>query len=231
MIGIIGAMEQEVAAVLKYVDIKEVKEALKYKYYYGLMGNKEVVVLQGGIGKVNTGIALTYLFTMFDIDYIINVGSAGGLNKDLLNVGDVVIGEKVVYHDVDVTQFGYPYGQMAETKQLYFESNADLVMKCKNILGDLGVPSHVGLIASGDSFIARSEQVEPILNHFSDALCSEMEAAAVAQVCTVHNIPFVITRGLSDVFGKGDSAMQFDTYLEKASASSALMAKKLVESL
>ncbi len=230
MIGIIGAMQEEVEAVLKFVEVKEIKEKLSYKFYIGRMSNQEVVVLQGGVGKVNTGIALTNLFESYPIDYIINVGSAGGLqgNQD---VGDVVIGENVVYHDVDVCHLNYDYGYMPGNKDLYFHSDEKLLEKAYSILTSLDVTVHTGLIASGDSFVGRKDQVDGILGHFPEALCSEMEAAAVAQVCEVYQKPFIITRSLSDVYVKGDSGVQFDTYLEKASRMSALMAKSLVESM
>ena len=229
MIGIIGAMAEEVNAVLQYVEIKEVYKKLNYTFHVGTMSNHEVVVLQGGIGKVNTGIALTNLFEKYPIDFVINVGSAGGLDKAKESVGDVVIGEKIAYHDVNCTDFGYAPGQMPGNKSCYLYSDPKLIAIAKNALEALNLPVHSGLIASGDSFIAHKEQVEPILKLFPDALCSEMEAMAVAQVCDVYAIPFIITRSLSDVFEKGDSGIQFDTYLQKASTNSALMAKALVE--
>lgn len=105
MIGIIGAMEEEVKALLdKTEDIHENK-ILDCVFYEGKIDNKQVVILQGGIGKVNSAICVTLLLTNYDIEYVINIGSAGGL-KDYQNVGDVVISSHVSYHDVDLTALG-----------------------------------------------------------------------------------------------------------------------------
>ena len=94
-----------------------------------------------------------------------------------------------------------------------------------------GLTVYSGLIVSGDQFVARKDQVDAIKEHFPDALCSEMEAATVAQVCTVFNKPFIIARGLSDIFDKGSSSIQFDQYLKEAAKSSAHMCYDLAQKL
>lgn len=229
MIGIIGAMEQEVQALLELMNVKEINEKLTYKYYIGTIANKDCVVVQGGIGKVNAAISTTLLLEGYPIDYLINIGSAGGLNLNQ-DVGDVVISSQVGYHDVDVTAFDYEIGQMAGMPK-WFEVNEVLLEKTKNILEKSDVRFHVGKIVSGDSFICRDEQVKEIKEKYSEAMCAEMEAAAVAHVCFVYQIPFIITRSLSDIFGKGNNAIQFDEYLRQASLSSAKMCHALIESL
>ena len=185
--------------------------------------------MQGGIGKVNAAISATLLLKNFDIDHVINVGSAGGLDLKE-NVGDVIISEKVVHHDVDVTAFGRPYGQIPDMP-LYYEADPTLISYAKEIFEHNGLTVYSGLIVSGDQFIARKDQVDAIKEHFPDALCSEMEAATVAQVCTVFNKPFIIARGLSDIFDKGSSSIQFDQYLKEAAKSSAHMCYDLAQKL
>lgn len=229
MIGIIGAMEEEVAEIKKLMSIEQTREYYGYKYFEGKMGDKKVVVLQGGIGKVNAGIATTLLFNHYDIEYVINIGSAGGLVLEQ-NIGDVVISDSVVHHDVDVTAFGRQMGEVPGMP-LYFEPNHELLMKVKSILNQQNMAFHVGLIASGDQFIAHDEQVIKIKKDFPEAMCVEMEAAAIAQVCHVFNKKFIITRSLSDIFGKGESHVQFDEYLKKASVASAKMCYELVVAL
>lgn len=229
MIGIVGAMEEEVAEIKKLMTIENIHDYQGYKYHEGKMGDKEVVLLQGGIGKVNSAIAMTLLFNYYDIDYVINIGSAGGLQLEQ-EVGDVVISNSVVHHDVDVTAFGRQMGEVPGMP-LYFKPDEDMLKKVIDILNQQNIAYHVGLIASGDQFIANDKQVEKIKTDFPETMCAEMEAAAIAQVCHAYGKKFMITRSLSDIFGKGESHIQFDEYLKKASAASAKMCYELVMKL
>ena len=229
MIGIIGAMEEEVKALLdKTEDIHENK-ILDCVFYEGKIDNKQVVILQGGIGKVNSAICVTLLLTNYDIEYVINIGSAGGL-KDYQNVGDVVISTGVLHHDVDVTAFGRQRGEVPGMPCV-FQPDAVALKQVEDILKDSKQPYHLGLIVSGDQFICREDQVLQILDFFPDAVCAEMEAASIAQVCHVFDIPFIITRSLSDIYRKGENHIQFDEYLKHASQSSAKMCYRLVSTL
>ena len=227
MIGIIGAMEEEVKALLdKTEDIHENK-ILDCVFYEGKIDNKQVVILQGGIGKVNSAICVTLLLTNYDIDYVINIGSAGGL-KDYQNIGDVVISSHVAYHDVDLTAFGRPMGELPELP-VFIPADENLVNKAKDILHKMNIHENVGLIVSGDQFIAQEGQVSKIKKDFPNALCSEMEASAIGHTCYKFGVPFIITRSLSDVYGHGESSMQFDEYLKIASENSAKLCVELVK--
>lgn len=229
MIGIIGAMEEEVNAIKELMEITHIDQRQDYTYYVGMIEEVEVVVVQGGIGKVNATISCTLLLINYEIDFVINIGSAGGL-KQYQEVGDVVISQNVVHHDVDVTAFGREIGQVPGLPT-YFQADESLLQTVKDILKHNNMRYHIGLIASGDQFISQKEQVDRILMNFPDAMCSEMEAASVAQVCHVFHKKFIITRSLSDVFNKGDSSIQFDEYLKKASSSSAQMCLELIRSI
>lgn len=229
MIGIIGAMEEEVDALKNLMSIRSKDTINGYVYYTGTMNDEDVVLVQGGIGKVNATISTTLLLTKYDIDFVINIGSAGGL-KSNQEVGDVVISDRVVHYDVDVTAFGREFGQVPGLPT-YYEADTQLLTRVQEVLKSINIRSHVGLIASGDQFVSRDDQVQNILNHFREAMCSEMEAASVAQVCHVFNKKFIITRSLSDVYNKGDSAIQFDEYLKKASKNSAFMCLEVVKSI
>lgn len=229
MIGIIGAMEEEVAEILKLIDLSQQKTYQGYIFYEGTLNQREVVLLQGGIGKVNAAIATTLMMIHYDIDFVINIGSAGGLHLDQ-NVGDVVISNAVAHHDVDVTAFGRELGEVPGLP-LYFQPDEELLENVKKILEKNHTPSHIGLIVSGDQFISQKEQVSLIQKHFPQAMCAEMEAASIAQVCHVFHKKFIITRSLSDVFNKGENFVQFDEYLKKASQVSARMCYELVSIL
>ncbi len=229
MIGIIGAMEEEVTALLNLSHIKESKVYQGYTFYSCQLADKDVTIVQGGIGKVNAAISTTLLIEKYDIDTIINIGSAGGLHLNQ-NVGDVVVSTAVAHHDVDVTAFGRPIGQVPGMP-VTFTPNENLLNKVKEILTLNNMECHSGLIVSGDQFISKAEQVDLIKKNFPEAMCAEMEAAAVAQVCHVYNKDFIITRSLSDIYNKGENNIQFDEYLKKASVASAKMCYELVNSL
>ena len=200
MIGIIGAMEEEVKALLdKTEDIHENK-ILDCVFYEGKIDNKQVVILQGGIGKVNSAICVTLLLTNYDIDYVINIGSA----------------------------FGRPMGELPELP-VFIPADENLVNKAKDILHKMNIHENVGLIVSGDQFIAQEGQVSKIKKDFPNALCSEMEASAIGHTCYKFGVPFIITRSLSDVYGHGESSMQFDEYLKIASENSAKLCVELVK--
>ncbi|MFV0396293.1 MAG: 5'-methylthioadenosine/adenosylhomocysteine nucleosidase [Coprobacillaceae bacterium] len=227
MIGIIGAMQEEVEAIKEYMIIEEEKKVLDSHFYIGKREDKKVVLLQGGIGKVNAAICTTLLLLNYDVSYILNIGSAGGL-QDNQEVGDIIISNGVIHHDVDVTAFGRDIGQVPGYPTVFLPQEA-LLHNVTNVLNSLHIKSHDGIIVSGDQFIATASQVGAIKKAFPNALCAEMEAAAIAQTCYKFNTPFIILRSLSDVYGKGESAMQFDEYLKIASKNSALLCKTLIK--
>lgn len=226
MIGIIGAMEEEVEAIKVLMEDIEEKQIRHTHFYVGKLSSQDVCLMQSGIGKINAAVSTTLLLEHFPIDALLNVGSAGGLMMDE-NVGDVVIGKQVCHHDVDVTAFGRAYGEVPGMP-LYFEADEHLIALTTHALKDLNIPSHVGLIVSGDSFIATKEQVSPILSHFPSALAAEMEASSIAQVAYIYHKPFIILRSLSDVFGKGNNNIQFDEYLKTAAKHSAALCQAVV---
>lgn len=226
MIGIIGAMAEEVAAIKEYIDVKSTYDYMGFIFYNGMIENNEVVIVQGGIGKVNTAICTTLLLEKYKIEYLINIGSAGGLQSSQ-SVGDVVVSSGVMHHDVDVTAFNYELGQVPQLP-LIFEANKKLIEETVKILHENEINSQIGLIVSGDQFISREEQSLTIKNNFKDALCSEMEAATVGHVSYCYKIPFIIIRSLSDVYGHEDQSVQFDKYIAKAAKNSAILCKELV---
>lgn len=227
-IAIIGAMEEEVALLRENISNPVTETIAGCEYTSGTMKDKEVILLRSGIGKVNAAMSTAVLLQHFKPDCIINTGSAGGFDPSL-NVGDVVISTEVRHHDVDVTAFGYEYGQVPQLPAAF---TADEKLKQTAIdsvreLGDVQVVS--GLIATGDSFMNDPERVEAIRDKFTGLQAVEMEAAAIAQVAHQFGVPFVIIRSLSDIAGK-ESDVSFDQYLEKAALHSAKMVMSIVKS-
>ena len=211
-IVIIAAMEQELAAIKQKFEIVEEKKLKDLTYYEGTLNGKEYILIKSGIGKVNAARTTQMLIDFFDIEYIINVGTAGSLNSKL-EIGDIVIGEKLVQHDFDTTAFGDEKGYITGTGKI-FESNRDLI-NTYNIDTNNEYNIVIGTIATGDIFCTEKWMKENISGKF-EADCVEMEGAAIAQVCTLNKIPFVVIRSISDK-PNGENAMDFNKFIIMAS--------------
>ncbi|GLP97215.1 5'-methylthioadenosine/S-adenosylhomocysteine nucleosidase [Paraferrimonas sedimenticola] len=228
-VGIIGAMEPEVALLIETVE-NPVKQVLGgIEFVEGQINGCEVIVTRSGIGKVTATIATTLLIERFDPDYVINTGSAGGFAKDL-SIGDIVISSEVRHHDVDATAFGYEIGQVPQQPAAYLPE-PKLVDAAKRSIEALGeVKAMEGLICTGDSFICDPKRTAVMLENFPTMAACEMEAAAVAQTCHQFGKPFVVIRSLSDN-ANDDSAVDFDSYLVTAGKHSAQMVMALLAEL
>lgn len=228
-VAIIGAMEEEVTLLRNNIENPTIETIAGCEFTSGKMDGVDVVLLRSGIGKVNAAMSTTILLQKFAPDYIINTGSAGGYNPSL-NVGDVVISSEVRHHDVDVTIFGYEYGQVPQLPAA-FVATESLVKIAENSAQEIPDINFVkGLIATGDAFMNDPDRVEFVRTKFADLQAVEMEAAAIAQVAHQFGVPFVIIRSLSDIAGK-ESNVSFDQYLEKAAVNSATLVMKIVSGL
>ena len=228
MIGIIGAMAQEVAILKELIEVKKVEKVMHVEFTTGVLHGKDVVLLESGIGKVNVAVATTLLLEKFPVKMVINTGSAGGLDSEA-QVGDVVISQSVAYHDVDVTGFGYEWGQVPGLPAK-FEANEKLIKAVERALNASGSRYLRGQVVTGDAFVNRPEQMSSITKNFPAAVALEMEAAAVAQVCHVAQMPFVVVRSLSDIAGV-ESHISFDEFLPVAAKASSEMVASLIEKL
>lgn len=227
-IGIIGAMEEEILLLKSKMSNKKEWTEAKADFIEGQIGEVEVVLVRCGIGKVNAALTTTLLLAKHDIDLIVNTGSAGGIGAGL-HVGDVVIASEMAYHDVDATVFGYSIGQVPQMPARY-SANQDTIEKTITAAKKTGLTPVKGLIVTSDSFIASQAQTDLILSNFPDALASEMEGAAIAQVCHQFDVPFVIIRAMSDVADE-EAGVSFDEFIIEAGKKSAEMVLELVASL
>ena len=213
-IGIIGAMEVEVAILKeKMEDVRIIKKA-SMDFYEGILAGKKVVVVRSGIGKVNAGICAQILADVFSVDAIINTGIAGSLNKNI-NIGDIVLSTDVVQHDMDATGFGYRKGQIPQMPVFFFNADDNLrrlaAEVCQEVNPDIQV--FEGRIASGDQFVCDQDVKNRIVSEFS-AYATEMEGAAIGQAAYLNEIPFLVVRAISD---KADGSAQMDySEFEKA---------------
>lgn len=221
-LGIIAAMDEELKILAEALQNLEKASHHGFIFYTGYIGRHDVVLVKSGIGKVMSAIAVALLVDKFAVDGIINSGSAGGVGAGLA-VGDVVIADKLAYHDVDVTAFGYAFGQMAG-QSLYYESSAYFVSELKKA----DPAAKVGLITSSDSFISSKVEQVAIKQHFPDVLAVEMEGASIAQAAKALGKPFVVIRSISDT-ADGQAAESFDTFIVAAGEKSAATLIKMLE--
>ena len=221
-IGIIGAMEQEVALLRAQMNDVETLSLAGCEFYRGTLAGQNVVLTRSGIGKVAAAVATTLLLDRFAPDCVINTGSAGGFDPEL-HIGDVVISSEVRHHGVDVTGFGYEIGQVPRLPA-GFTADEQLKAIARAAISELpaSIQCKEGLICTGDQFMCDPVRIAKARHDFPTMAAVEMEGAAIAQVCHQFGTPFVVTRSLSDIAGK-ESPTSFDEYLEIASKNSSAM--------
>lgn len=207
MIGIIGAMDEEVKAIIEKMTDVESKEKAGMTFNRGILEGKEAVVVRSGIGKVNAGLCTQILVDDYKIDAVINTGIAGSL-KNQIDIGDIVLSSDALYHDMDATGFGYDYGVIPRMETSVFKGDKRLIELakecCERVNPDINV--HIGRVVSGDQFISDKDKKDWINEHFN-GYCTEMEGAAIAHAATLNNIPFLIVRAISD---KADNSATMD---------------------
>lgn len=218
MIGIIGAMEQEVTLLASMITNPQETQIAGVRFIQGSLENQSVVLLRSGVGKVQAAMATTLLHEHFKPTTVINIGSAGGLISGM-EIGDIIISDEAAHHDVDLTPIGLAPATLPGLPQT-FPSDPALIALVKDVLTELKINSQIGLIATGDAFIADQVRVETIKNTFPNVKAVEMEAAAIAQVCYLYQTPFIVIRALSDLPDK-EMPMSFVEYLDFAAKNSA----------
>lgn len=227
MIGIIGAMQEEVEQIVAVMDVEREETKASMTFKAGKLSGKDVVIVVSGIGKVNAAICTQILVDDFKVDYVINTGIAGSLNA-AIDIGDIVISSDVLHHDMDATNFGYPLGQVPRMDTLSFPADKHLIEVAKNACAK-AVPeigTHVGRIVSGDQFISDKATKERITKNFN-GFCTEMEGASIAHTAYLNKVPFVILRAISD---KADDSASVDypTFEKQAIANGVKLIKEFV---
>ena len=231
MLGIIGAMAEEVEQLKREMESPVITAIAGMDFYKGKIGGKDVVVVRSGVGKVNGAVCVQILADVFQVTHVINTGVAGSLNA-VIDIGDIVISTDTLYHDVDATGFGYPLGEIPQLGTLNFTADAAMVAQakasCEIVNPDIKV--FEGRIVSGDQFVSNPHVKDTILKNFPGSFCTEMEGAAIAHAAWLNHIPFVIIRAISD---KADDSAHMDyPAFEKAAAEhSARLVEHLIQQL
>lgn len=225
-IGIIGAMELEVAELKSKAEVKNVVEKAGMKFHEGTLNGKDVVIVQCGIGKVNAGMCVQILADLFNVDAVINTGVAGSLRAEI-NIGDIVVSTDACEHDMDVSGLGYEPGIIPQMETSFFKADRTLVELAKAVCAEVNpeIGVYEGRVVSGDQFISDGDTKDRLIKLFSGS-CAEMEGAAIAHAAFLNKIPYVVLRAISD---KADGSAHMD-YPEFERAAAAHCAK-LVENL
>ena len=207
IIGIIGAMEEEVELLKEKMTDTVIIEKAGMKFVKGTLKGQTAVVVRSGIGKVNAGICTQILADEFQVEAVINTGIAGSLKAEI-NIGDIVLSADTMQHDVDAREFGYPLGQIPRMETLTFLADEKLRKLAKEVCEEVNPDIQVfeGRVASGDQFVADKETKEKIIEN-TQAYCTEMEGAAIGQAAYLNKIPYLVIRAISD---KADDSAHVD---------------------
>jgi adenosylhomocysteine/aminodeoxyfutalosine nucleosidase len=216
-LAIMGAMREEVEPLLDIFTVTETHEIAKNVFYVAKYKHHEIYLAYSKIGKVNAAITATILLDKFKCEALLFSGVAGAINKSL-KIGDLIIADKVVQHDVDITAFGHPHGFIPESGD-FFVADTSLNEIAQEAASKLGKKLLVGTIATGDQFIACEQKNSWIGDTFL-AQALEMEGASVGYVCHCFGKPFFILRAISDGADM-DAGFNFDAFLQSSAKESA----------
>lgn len=229
-IGIIGAMELEIATLKNLMQIKAMTKKAGMDFYDGSLEGKSVVVARCGYGKVNAGLCVQILADLFHVTHIVNLGVAGSLNVKL-NIGDILISEKALQHDMDSSPLGFAPGQIPDIDVLAFPADRAMidtaVAACRRVNPDINVLT--GLVVTGDQFISSREVKDRLVTMFHGD-CAEMEGAAVAQASYLNGLPFVIIRAISDKADDSAGEVDFPTFEKQAAEHGAKLVVEFIKS-
>ena len=235
IIGIMGAIPEEINGVVSLLTDKQEHRIGKRTYYTGVLNNQNVVVVYSRIGKVAAATTVSTLILEFKITELIFTGVAGGIDSSL-KIGDIVLGQSLIQHDMNAQPL-FPAYEIPLLGKAYFDADTDKLELAKTAILELLEQQHlhqvisdkdlnkfnihqpqlhVGLIGSGDLFFSTNTQKEKLQANIKNVLCVEMEGAAVAQVCYEFGIPFTIIRTISDQ-ADDHSTIDFQSFIEKIS--------------
>ena len=205
-LGIIGAMSVEVEALKAKMENTQVQCHAGSEYFDGILEGIPAVVVQCGVGKVNAALCAQVLCSVYGVTHLVNTGIAGSLDAQL-DICDLVVSQDAMYHDFTVAAFGYPHGKVPGMDVIAFPADEKLV-QLAYAAAEAVNPGHtkVGRVASGDQFVCEKALKDGIIAN-TQALCTEMEGAAIAHTAYRNGVPFVILRAISD---KADGSAEMD---------------------
>ncbi len=224
-IGIIGALEEEVSALVGMLEKAKRERVGMIDFYVGNLYKKKVVIAKCGVGKVFAAVCAEAMILNYSPRLIVNTGVGGALGAGI-STTNVVIADKLCQHDMDTSAVGDPKGLVSGINKIYFEADPRAIRILDKAARELSVKTFVGTVATGDKFIADPADKARIFSEFS-AICCEMEGGAVAQTAYVNLVPFAVIRAISDS-ADGEATMDFPTFLPIAAKNSTAMTLALI---
>lgn len=226
MIGIIGAMRIEVETLWAAMTDKKYDNISGIEFVRGKLYGTDAVVAQCGIGKVFAATCAQTMILRYGVDTVINTGVAGTLSGEL-GVGDIAVSSSCVQHDMDTSPLGDPVGLISGINIVEIPADTALCEKVLRAAASLGINCRAGVIASGDCFVSSKDKKKYITDTFG-ALACEMEGAAIAQVCYINKVRFVVIRAISDS-ADGSADMDYSEFSKLAAERSSNVVKLLLE--
>jgi len=223
-IAIISAMIEELQPLVDYFKLQKINQLNGQTVYHLKNDDNDYYFLNSGIGKVNAAITMTLLIKEYAVEHVLNIGTAGGVH-DKLVVADFVVAENLLFHDVNVTSFGYEIGQIPGQDQ-YFKIKNALILH--NYLLKIVNNVHLGNIATGDQFIDTNEAKIRIAKQFTNVFAIEMESAAIVMTCQNLNVDCVVLRTISDLVNS-ESSYDFNEYLAIVTKNFIILIKQIIK--
>ena len=235
-IGILAAMDEEINLAKNAMKIIKEEKALQTRFFLGKWNKSNVILVRSGVGKVNAATATQRIISLYNPNIMIVVGVSGACHSDL-NVGDVVVANEVVQWDLDTRGLGFEVGEVPFLGIKVMKASQKLVSITRKVIktarleivSDRKPKVFVGRIASGDTFVTDEKIIETIVKRFNN-LCIDMESAAVAQVCVLSNIPFIIIKSVSDK-ANHQAGIDFSKFLKVAAMNSFIVLEKFLEEI
>jgi adenosylhomocysteine nucleosidase len=193
MLAIVSAMPEEIALVVESLSGVRTREFGQRQFHVGAFEGTEAVAVFSRMGKVAAAATVTQLLAAFPVDTLVFSGVAGGVHQELA-IGDVVVATGLLQHDLDARPI-FPRYEVPLLGRSVFDTDAAI----SDRLARAATPKvRRGVVASGDKFFARHDEVQELRGRLPEVACVEMEGAAVAQVCAEYSVPFGVVRTISD---------------------------------
>lgn len=220
MIGIIGAMEIEVETILAEMKNRGTEHFSGLSFTVGELSGVSCVVARCNPGKVNAACCAQTMIMKYSPCAVINVGVAGGVSRDV-KIGDLVLANGVVQHDMDTTHLGDAPGYLSGIGLVQLPTSESINQALKEAAGELGLSGklHFGIVATGDQFIADPAALHRIASQFHACAC-EMEAGSIAQICKINQIPCAVVRSISD-HADEDAGVDFPQFARQSAHTAA----------
>lgn len=225
-IALMGAMDEEIKLLLQETENARSRKTAGITYTEGVFRGQDVVICRCGVGKVNAAAAAQIFASEFRVRALIFTGVAGALHPEL-EIGDIVVSSESMQHDMDAAPLGFAPGEIPFQKESVFPADEQLIALAEQACLAAQAAFRTGRVLSGDRFIADRDEVERLRRDFN-GLCTEMEGAAVAQVCRMNELPYIVIRSMSDR-ANGEAPDSFTEFTKASSARSFAIVAGMLE--